>query len=175
MSSNVQFEEQQRRAEESDAMVSGLRNGPREDTVEEKTELLEQLTEDDLQTTNDTLANLSTKDIPSANFSEEEANEFRHFLDVALERKHAAYPHEGQIVTGPLREWVHDDRSAGLRPVSKQDLLIDETHKQGVAARITKGKDGSLLRQALQSIRQSVLRRDDTGESGGGILGKLRR
>lgn len=174
MSSEASYQDRQQRAEESDAMVSGLRQG-REDTLEEKTELIEQLTDDDLGAADATLQNLTTKDIPSANFSEAEAHEFRHYLEVVLERKKAAHPHEGQDVTGELREWVHDDQEAGLEPVSKNDLITDNTFVQAVAARITKGKEGKLLDSALRSIRESVLRRDSEDSSGGGILGKVRR
>jgi len=172
LSSEGNFEERQERAEESNAMVNRLRGEG--DTVEEKTELIEQLTDDDLDAADGTLRNLTTKDIPSANFSEEEATEFRHYLDVVLERKRAAHPHEGQDVVAELREWVHDDQSAGLEPVSKSDLLTDETFKQAVAARITKGKDGKLLESALRSIRESVLRRGSDDSGGGGLLGKIK-
>jgi hypothetical protein len=170
-------EARQRRAEESQAVVAGLQQPERESPAE-KSELISKLTEDDLQTPGQTddplLRNLATKDIPSANFSEEEAWEFRHYLDVVLERKRAAYPHENQDVTGVLREWVHDDPEAGLQPVTKQDLLTDETFKQGIAARVTKGKQGTLLGLSLRSIKESVVRRDSSEEKRGGILGKLR-
>ena len=123
------FEDRQERAEESKALIAGLqsRRGSSENDDIDKSELIEQLTEDDLVASDQALQNLTTKDIPSANFSDEQSHEFRHYLDVMLERKQAAYPHEGQDVVGDLREWVHDDANAGLRPVSKQDLLIDET------------------------------------------------
>lgn len=170
----IEAEEQRQEAvADTEAMVRGL--DPQEQDDVEKTKLLEQLTDDDLVAADDTLQNLTTKDIPSANFSDEEAVEFRHYLDVVLERKRAAYPHEGQVMTGIVREWAHDDIDAGLEPISKQDLLTDETFKQGVAARITKGKGGSLIGLALRSIRESVLRRGDRRESGGGILGRLKR
>lgn len=177
MAAEESFEERQERAEDTKALIAGLQQ-PRkgeEETAQDKSELIEQLTEDDLVASDQALQNLTTKDIPSANFSEEEAHEFRHYLDAMLERKRAAHPHEGQDVVGVLREWVHDDPSAGMRPVTKEDQLIDETFKQGVAARITKGKDGSLIGLALRSIKESVLRRDGDRSSGGGILGKLRR
>jgi len=167
------LEERQRRNEESQAMLSGL-NGI-EDTPKDQAELLEQLADDDLVASDETLQNLTTKDIPTANFSEEEAHEFRHYIDVVLERKQAAYPHEGQDVTGILREWAHDDPEAGLDPVSKQDRLTDETFKQGIAARTTKGKEGSLITLALRSITESVVRRRGDNNSGGGILGRLRK
>jgi len=169
-----EFDDRQTRVEESNAMLNALRE-PAEETPEERTELLQQLTDHDLVMSDPALQNLLTKDIPSANFSEEQAKEFRHYLDVLLERKTAAFPHEGQDVTGPLREWVHDDPNAGLEPVSKQDLLTDETAKQAVAARITKGQDGSLLRLSLRSIKESVLRRGDEKKSGGGLMGRFRK
>lgn len=172
----VSWEDQQERAEDRQALLTGLQQpGAQEETPADKTELIEQLTESDLVATDGTLQNLLTKDIPSANFSEEEAHEFRHYLDVVLERKRAAHPHEGQDVVGVLREWVHDDPSAGLDPVDRGDLLMDETMKQGVAARITKGKQGSLIGLALRSVRESVLRRDGSSSSGGGLLGRIRR
>jgi len=177
--SNGELADQERARQDEVAAADALANGvrqPEEDDDADKTELLEQLTDDDLVAADDTLQNLATKDIPSANFSEEEALENRHYLDVVLERKFAAYPHEGQEVTGIVREWAHDDPDAGREPLSKQDLLADETFKQGVAVRITKGKNGSLLGLALRSIRESVLRRDsDESSSGGGLLGRLKR
>jgi hypothetical protein len=158
------------------ALANGVRGG-QDGEETDKTELLEQLTDDDLTTTDDALQNLKTKDIPSANFSDEEALEHRHYLDVVHERMLAAKPHEGQEVVGIIREWAHDDPSAGLEPPSKRDLLVDETARQGVAARVSKGKNGTLIGLALRSIRESVLRRDGStaGSSGGGILGRLRK
>jgi hypothetical protein len=158
----------------TEAALQGLSPDPQEEK-QDTSELIEQLTDSDLVAADGTLKNLATKDIPSANFSEEEAEEFRHYLDVVLERKRAAYPHEGQLMTGILREWAHDDPDAGLEPVDKHDLLADETYKQGVAARITKGKRGSLIGLALRSIRESVVRRGGNDDKGSGILGKLKR
>lgn len=160
-------------AAQTQALLQGLQPDP-EAEREDKAELIKQLTDSDLVAADESLQNLATKDIPSANFSEAEAEEFRHYLDVMLERKRAAHPHEGQVVTEILREWVHDDPDAGLEPVDKHDLLADETYKQGVAARITKGKKGSLIGLALRSIRESVVRRGTTEKEGGGILSKLR-
>jgi len=164
----------QDKAAEADALAAGIREGE-DETPAEKAELLDQLTASDLVASDDTLRNLATKAFPSGNFDEEQFIENRHFLYVIKERAHAARPHEEQLVTGIDREWAHDDPDAGLEAPDKRDLVIDETYKQGVAARLTKGKDGSLLASALQSIKESVLRRGDGQESSGGILGKLRR
>jgi hypothetical protein len=174
---NGEHSKRQQEAASAQVLANGVQGAEAADDDDaEKTELLEQLTDDDLVAADDTLQNLVTKDIPSANFSDEEAVEFRHYLDVVLERKKAAQPHEGQEVVGIVREWAHDDPEAGMEPVSKEDLLTDETYKQGVAARITKGKNGSLLGLALRSIRESVLRRDGSSSSeGGGLIGKLKR
>jgi len=173
---NGEFAERQDEAAAADALVNGVnRQEPDEDDAD-RAELLDQLTDNDLAAADDALQNLTTKDIPTANFSDEEAEEFRHYLDVVLERKRVAQPHEGQLVTGIIREWAHDDPDAGLKVPSKRDKLLDETHKQGVAARITKGKNGSLIGLALRSIRESVLRRRGGDSSGGGgLLGKLKR
>jgi hypothetical protein len=68
---------------------------------------------------------------------------------------------------------VHDDPSANRQPVDSKSKLVDETFKQGIAARITKGKQGTLIGQALRSIRESRVHREaDAG--GGGLLGKIR-
>lgn len=158
----------------ADALAAGIREGD-EETPAEKAELLEQLTASDLVASDDSLRNLASKAFPSGNFDEEQFIENRHFLYVIKERAHAARPHEEQLVTGIDREWAHDDPDAGLEAPDKRDLVLDETYKQGVAARLTKGKDGSLLASALQSIKESVLRRGDREDSSGGILGKLRR
>lgn len=162
----------------NEALLRGLeseRTQPQQEPQQEKTELIEQLTESDLVAADATLQNLETKDIPSANFDDAEAQEFRHYLDVVLERKRAAYPHEGQVVTGVLREWQHDDDTAGLEPVDKHDLLADETFKQGVAARITKGKKGSLIGLALRSVQERVSRIGGQSDDSSGILGRFKK
>jgi len=172
--STEQIEERTKQAEEADATRQnlGMPMQPGEEP-KDKSELVEQLTDDDLVTSDDSLENVKSKAFPSGNFSEEEAQENRHWLDVILIRKKVAYPHPGQDVTGILREWVHDDPEAGLSPVSKEDRLTDETFKQASAARITKGKEGSLITLVLRQIRESVVRRG--GESGGGgLLGRFR-
>jgi len=173
MATEPDIEQRQRMNEDSKAVLSGL-NQPDENDDRDRAELLDQLTDSDLVAADATLQNLASKDIPSANFSEAEAQEFRHYLDVAIERKRAAHPHPDQDVTGILREVVHDDPEAGLDPVDPRDRLLDDTFRQGVAARMTKGKEGNLLGLALRSIKESVLRRGEQQSSGGGILGRFR-
>jgi len=160
-------------AEDSRALLQGLQM-PDDQSAAQKAQLIQQLTDaDDLNASDDSLDNLLTTDIPSANFGDAESLEFRHYLDVILERKRAAYPHDKQIVIGALRAFVHDDPSANRQPVDSKSKLVDETFKQGIAARITKGKQGTLIGQALRSIRESRVHREaDAG--GGGLLGKIR-
>lgn len=169
---------QQERAVDSKAQLAGLQAATQDETPENQAQLLEELTWADIEPPNgdEALANLLTKDIPSANFSGEEAQEFRAFVDVALMKKRARHPHEGQIVTGVLREWVHDDPDAGLDHIGRGDLLADETFGQSVKARVSKGREGTLLRTVLSSIRQSIVRREGgSGDSGGGrILSRLK-
>lgn len=168
-------ETQRARQEEGQAALQGLQM-PGEDTPGDKTELLEELSESDLLDTVDdpALRNLATKDIPTANFDEAEEAEFRAYMDVALLKKRARHPHEGQDVTGVLREYVHDDPAAGLEPIDKGDLLGDETFAQAMKARVSKGKQGSLMRTVLSSIRHSVVRRESGSQDGGRLLSKLR-
>lgn len=170
-------DDKQDRAVDSKAQLAGLQAAPQEETPENQAQLLEELTCHDIDAPNGdkALANLLTKDIPSANFSGEEAQEFRAYVDVALMKKRARHPHEGQIVTGVLREWVHDDPDAGLEHIDRGDLLADETFGQVVKSRVSKGRDGTLLRTVLSSIRQSIVRREDGGNDGGGrILSRLK-
>jgi hypothetical protein len=173
--SSDEIAQQQQEAAEQDALLNGLNQAAQPERPEEekhKVEMLEQLTESDLVASDDALQNLTSKDIPSANFSEAESHEMRHYLDVVAERKRAAKPHDDQLMTGILREWAHDDPSAGTESVDREDLLIDDTFRQGIMARISKGKEGSLLGLALRSINESVLRRGDSSD--GGLIGKLR-
>lgn len=169
------IEEHQQRQEESRAILQGLQ-GPDEHNPHDKAQLIEELTRSDLTAPNGdaALANLITKDIPSANFSEEESTEFRGYVDVAILKKRARHPHEGQDVTGVLREWVHDDPNAGLQPIDKGDLLGDETFGQAVKARVSKGRQGTLLRTTLASIKESVVRREGSSEGSGRILSRIR-
>jgi hypothetical protein len=173
MSDDIQ--EQQEAAAEQDALLTGLNNAAQPDRPQDnqnKVQMLEQLTDSDLVASDDALQNLTSKDIPSANFSEAESHEMRHYLDVVAERKRAAKPHDDQLMTGILREWAHDDPNAGTESVDREDLLVDDTFRQGIMARISKGKEGSLLGLALRSINESVLRKGDSDS--GGVLGKLR-
>jgi hypothetical protein len=173
--SSDEIQEQQQQAAENDALLTGLNNasqqgGPHEQR--QRSEMLEQLTDDDLVASDEVLQNLVSKDIPSANFSEQEAHEFRHYLDVVHERKQFSKPHDDQLLVGGLQEIAHDDPRAAQEPPGRNDELIDDSFRQGVMARITKGKDGSLLGLALRSINESVLRKGDSDN--GGVLGKLR-
>lgn len=170
-----EYADQIKEKEKADATAQnlGMPMQPGEEP-RDKSELVEQLTDDDLVTSDESLENVKSKAFPSGNFGEAEAQENRHWLDVILIRKKVANPHPGQDVTGILREWVHDDPEAGLSPVSKQDRLTDETFKQASAARMTKGKEGSLITLVLRQIRESVVRRGDD-DSGGGLLGRFRR
>jgi hypothetical protein len=173
--SSDEIQEQQEAAAEQDALLTGLNNAAQPDQPGEnqnKVQMLSQLTESDLVASDDALQNLTSKDIPSANFSDAEAHEMRHYLDVVAERKRAAKPHDNQRLTGVLQEWAHDDKMAAQESTDRQDLLKDDTFRQGIAARITKGKDGSLLGLALRSINESVLRKGDSDD--GGLIGKLR-
>lgn len=156
--------------------MAGMRM-PDEDTARDKTELLEELSESDLLAEIDdpALRNLATKDIPTSNFDEGQVMEFSAYVDVALLKKRARHPHEGQDVTGILREWVHDDPNAGLDPIDKGDLLSDETFARAVKARVLKGKNAGLMRTVLSSIRHSVVERTGPDDDGGGrILSRLR-
>jgi hypothetical protein len=167
--------QQQQEAAEQDALLSGLNQAAQPERPQDnqnKVQMLEQLTDSDLVASDDALENLKSKDIPSANFSDAEAHEMRHYLDVVSERKRAAKPHSSQRLTGVLQEWAHDDQMAAQEKTSREDLLVDDTFRQGVAARITKGKDGSLLGLALRSINESVLRKGDSDS--GGLLGKIK-
>jgi hypothetical protein len=150
---------------------------PEEDTPRDKTELLEELSESDLldEINDPALRNLATKDIPTSNFDDGQVAEFSAYVDVALLKKRARHPHEGQDVTGVLREWVHDDPHAGLDPIDKGDLLSDETFARAIKARVLKGKNAGLMRTVLSSIRHSVVeRKGGDDDSGGRILSRLR-
>lgn len=142
---------------------------------DDTSELVEQFTDSDIETFSDALDNLQSDEFPTANFSEEQFEENRHYMEVIQERVRAAMPHENQDVTGILREWAHDDPDAGLEQPSREDLLKDETGKQAMIARSTKGKDGSLLKWVLRQIRESVVRRDGEQGGGGGLLGRFRK
>ena len=169
-------EEQIRRQEESQGALTGLQ-GPGQETPAEKTDLLKELSESDLidRVDDPALQNLATKDIPTGNFDEGETAEFRAYVDVALLHKRARHPHEDQDVTGALRKWVHDDPDAGLDPVDKRDRQRDETFGRAVKARVTKGKNGSLVRRVLSSIRHSIMQRETGGDDDGGrILDRIR-
>jgi hypothetical protein len=168
-------EDWQEREEETKAAIAGLQDGG-EETTRDKTELLEELSESDLldEIDDQALRHLATKDIPTANFDEAGEAEFRAYMDVALMKKRARYPHEGQDVTGILREVVHDDPSAGLQPIDKGDLLSDETFAQAMKARVTKGRGGSLVRAILSSIKHSIVSRESEDSSSGRILGRLK-
>lgn len=168
-------DDRQRRTEETKAAITGLKEQPKE-TDADKTELLAELSESDLLDDIDdqALRNLATKDIPTSNFDEAASAEFRAYMDVALAKKRARYPHEGQDVTGVLREVVHDDPNAGLEPIDKGDLLNDETFAQAMKARVEKARGGSLVRSVLSSIKHSIVSREQNEESSGRILGKLR-
>jgi hypothetical protein len=166
--------EWQKSQEESDAIISGLQEGM-DDEDRDKVELLEKLSKSDLNVEDQALQNLASRDIPTANFDETEVAEYRNYVDVALYKKIARYPHPGQDVTGALREVVHDDVDAGLEPRDKGDILDDETFGQVAKARVTKAKGGALVRSILESIKHSIVSRD--GDDGGSerILGKLRK
>lgn len=167
-----QMKEQQETQKRNQALLAGLQQ-PETDTPADKSSLIDQLTSNDIEASSDELANLVTKDFPSGNLSEEEAWEFRHWLDVVLDRYRSSYPHKDSDVTGVLREVVHDDPTAGLQPKSDADIIQDETFKQAVAARLTKGRQGRLLGLTLPSVKESVLRHADDDESSGGLIGKM--
>lgn len=168
-------QKQRARAEEGQAALQGLQM-PEEQSTEEQTELLRELSEYDLldEIDDQALRNLATKDIPTSNFSEEQAQEFRAYMEVALLKKRGRHPHPGQDVTGTLREWVHDDPNAGLEPIDRGDLLEDETFAQSMKARVDKARDGSLARLVLSSIRQSIVRRENNDGGGGRLLSRLK-
>lgn len=159
--------------EETQAGITGLQM-PDED--ENQTELIRELSESDLRDEIDDPAfrNLLSKDIPTSNFSEEDSAEFRAYADVALMKKKARYPHEKQDVTGVLREFVHDDPNAGLKPQDKGDLAKYETLAQAYKARVNKGKEGSLVRSVLSSIRHSIVDRAGGSDDGGRLLSRIR-
>jgi len=169
-------EEQLRRQEEGKGALAGLQ-GPEQDTAADKTDLLQELSESDLLDSVDdpALRNLLTKDIPTSNFDEAEAAEFKAYVDIVLLKKEARLPHENQDVTGVLREWVHDDPAAGRAPVDKADVHEDEALGQAIKARVAKAKGGSLVRRVLSSIRHSIMQRESGDDDNGGrILDRLR-
>jgi hypothetical protein len=161
--------ELQRDAADQDALLRGLDQDPDDDNT---VQMLQQLTDDDLISSDPSLDNLTSKAIPTANFDAAESHEFRHYLDVISERQRSRVPSDDQLMTGISRQWAHDDPNAGDESITRQDAIIDNSHKHGVAARATKGKEGSLLGLALRSISESVLRRGDADDDGG-LLGKI--
>jgi len=169
-SNDMSVEERLNRQEESNTHAQQV--GAGQDSDGDKAELLEQLSESDLKDGIDdpAIRNLLTTDIPTSNFDEADVQEFRGFVDAALIKKRAAYPHENQDVTGVLREYVHNDPNAGLEPINKQALHDDEAVAQAIKARILKAKNGSLVRRILSSIKHSVLRRENSNDTGGGRL-----
>lgn len=174
--SSEDIKKQQQEAAEQDALLNGLNQAAQPQRPEEekhKVEMLEQLTESDLDATDSALQNLASKDIPSANFSDADAHEMRHYLTVMREQQRAAKPHDDQRLVGVHRKWAHDDADASKDAPTREDHIIDDSYRQGIVARITKGKDGALLGQALRSINESVLRKGDSNGSGG-LLEKLR-
>lgn len=177
--SKEEIKAQQEAAAEQEALLNGLTDAAQTDGAREKkhkVEMLDQLTEADLDASDETLRNLLTKDIPSGNLSKQEAHELRHYLDVMYERHQFAKPSEDQRMVGIHAQWAKDDENAGQRePPTREDKILDDTYRQGIAARISKGKEGSLLGLALRSINESVLRRGDDSDDSGGLLGKLRR
>jgi len=173
--SSDEIAQQQQEAAEQDALLNGLNQAAQPQRPEEekhKVEMLEQLTESDLDASDETLNNLLTKAFPSGNLSEAEAHELRHYLDVVYERHQFAKPNDHQRLVGVSQEWAHDDNSAAQQQPNRTDRIIDDTFRQGVMARISKGKEGSLLGLALRSINESVLRKGDSDS--GGLIGKLK-
>jgi len=167
-------EEQQRRQEDIQTGQTGLQMRE-QDAPDEKTDLLEELSEFDRldEIDDDTLRMLASKDIPTSNFDEPDVAEFRGFMDVVRMRKRARYPDEGQDVTGVWREVIHDDVEAGLQPVDKGDLLSDEAFFQTMKARVLKAKNGDLVTRVLSSINVSKVERGND-DSGGRLLSRLR-
>ncbi len=176
--SKEEIKAQQQEAAEQEALLNGLTDAAQADDVREKKhklEMLNQLTEADLDASDEALRNLLTSDIPSGNLSEQEAHELRHYLDVMYERHQFQKPHDGQRMVGIHARWAKDDEHAGQHePPTREDKILDDTFRQGIMARISKGREGTLIGLALRSINESVLRRGDDSDEGG-LLGKLRR
>jgi hypothetical protein len=168
-----EIQEQQETQTDEQALMSGLERGARErEREQDRVEMLDQLTDDDIDSASDVLDNLTTKDIPSGNFDAAEANELRNYLDVVHELEKCKQPHPGQLMTGVMREVAHGDSDADRDVPTRDDVILNDTFIEMTRARISKGKDGKLLGLSLRSITESVLRRGDS--DGGGLLGKIK-
>lgn len=166
---------QQQRAEETKAALTGLQAPDTEDPAE-KADLLEELSKSDLlaEIDDEAFRMLASKDIPTSNFDDEDVAEFRNYMDVVRLKKRSRYPHEGQDITGVLREVVHDDPNAGLDPTDRGDLLADEAFMQTLKARVLKARNGSLVQKVLSSMNVSTVRRENSDDGGGRLLSKIR-
>lgn len=161
---------------EREAGLTGLQQ-PDDETDDEKQDLIETLSNsDDLApaTAEEALQNLLSTDIPQANFSNSQLWEHREWVRVALRVVECQRPHSNQDVTGDLRAYVHDDPDADLEPMSVEDRIQNETFQRGMDARVSKARQGGLVESALSSIKQSVVRRVNSGSSSGGLLGRLK-
>lgn len=167
--------ERERAYQQEMALHQGNLGGIQERTDDERASLIEATVETELEEpSRKLLQNLAAKDIPLANFSEEDVHEMKWFQEIVAEKWRAAHPHPESVLQGTLREWAFDDPTESLEALDTSEHIQGETFKWGTYSRATRAEEGFQQETNSKQVRETVARSPDRKESSGGLLGRWR-
>lgn len=141
----------------------------------ERANLIETTVETELEEpSRQLLHNLASKDIPLANFKEEDIHEQKWFQEIVLEKFKAAHPHSKSVLQGVLREWAFDDPTESFEALDPTEHIEGDTFNWGTYSRATRAEKGFQQETNSKQVRETVARSPDREKSSGGLLGRWR-
>jgi hypothetical protein len=170
----------QRRQEDTELTATNIQDAKhrrRQKSRTEQRELVELLTEKDLESVLNEksyklLENLISKTFPLANFGDDQVHEYIHRMWVARRKFYDMHPGPDDVVKGPVRAWVHGNKDAYLKPLTQQQRFAVDTVFKNAEAAITPAEDFAQQEMFSTSISESHIVRGD-GDSDEGILGRV--
>lgn len=167
--------EQERKREQEHALHQSNLTQAQAPSGAERANLIETTVESELdEPSRQLLHNLASKDIPLANFDEDDIHEMKWFQEILLEKFKAAHPHSDSVLQGTVREWAFDDPSESYEALSPEEEIEADTFQWGTYSRATRAEDGFQQETNSKQISESVTRSPDRDTSGGGLLGRWR-
>jgi hypothetical protein len=171
MSDNM--EEMRQRQQQANRHDQNLARHTDEDTKAPETLKYISEPEDSVDSPADSLSWINSKSASTANLSNEDVRSKDWVLEYHQLLSRMEHPPQYGL-TGHLRAWAYDDRAEYRKPLSSSDLLETEGYTEIGKEATTRSKDGWGVETSTRDTKESIVRNDEDGGSGG-ILGRLRK
>lgn len=113
------------------------------------------------------MRNMLSKDYVLANYEDAEVHEAWWLSRVELRKIKTLHPASQDILTGDLREFMLDDATENLQPLSPQQESALNQFLLDVFGRITRGRAGWQQDQMSKTLDVKELRDNDNTDTGG--------